>query len=114
MAYRVGKVGAMLREESQNKHLLRSRLIWVWEGNIKPMIEPLQAVIAQLPSIYKSAMLVGDVVRIYMSIYSNDCLYSYLRAYMMSLPETLYHYFSKMQCVAAACIVLGALLQERI
>ena len=28
------------------------------------MIEPFQAVIAQLPSIFKSAMLVGDVVRI--------------------------------------------------
>jgi hypothetical protein len=54
----------MLREESQHKHLLRSRLIGVWEGNIKSMIEPLQAVIAQLPSIFKSAMLVGDVVRI--------------------------------------------------
>ena len=28
------------------------------------MIEPLQAVTAQLPSTFKSAMLVGDVVRI--------------------------------------------------
>ena len=55
----------MLREESQNKHLLRSKLIFVWEGGMKRMIEPLQAVTAQLPSIFKSAMLVGDVVRIY-------------------------------------------------
>ena len=55
----------MLREESQKKHLLRSRLILVWEGGIKPMIEPAQAVVAQYPSIFKSAMLVGDVVRLY-------------------------------------------------
>ena len=54
----------MLREESQNKHLLRSKLIWVWEGGMKFMIEPVQAVIAEYPSIFKSAMLVGDVVRI--------------------------------------------------
>ena len=55
----------MLREESQNKHLLMSKLMWAWEGGIKLMIEPLQAVIAQLPSLFKSAMLVGDVVRLY-------------------------------------------------
>ena len=65
LAYQVGKIGVRLREESQHKHLLRSRLLGVWEGGIKTMIEPLQAVIAQLPSIFKSAMLVGDVVRHY-------------------------------------------------
>ena len=53
-----------MREESPNKHFLRSRLIWAWEGCIRLMVEPAQAVIAQLPSIFKSAMLVGDVVRI--------------------------------------------------
>ena len=53
-----------MREESQHKHLLRSRLVWVWEGGIKSMIEPLQAVVAEYPSIFKSAMRVGDVVRI--------------------------------------------------
>ena len=77
------------------------------------MIEPLQAVTAQLPSLLKSAMLVGDVVR-HMSIYCNACSSSYLHAYMINLPETLYHYFSKMQCVAASCIVLVAFMQERI
>lgn len=34
------------------------------EGGIKPMVEPLQAVIAQHPSLFKSAMLGGDVVRL--------------------------------------------------
>ena len=53
-----------MRDESQHKHLLRSRLIWAWEASMKSMIEPLQAVIAEYPSIFKSAMLVGDVVRI--------------------------------------------------
>ena len=64
LAYQVGKVGVTLREESQHRHLLRSKLVWVWEGSMKFMIEPLQAVTAQLPSVFKSAMLVGDVVRI--------------------------------------------------
>ena len=53
-----------MKEESQNNHLLRSRLIWVWEGSIRLMIEPFQAVIAEHPIVFKSAMLVGDVVRI--------------------------------------------------
>ena len=65
LAYQVGKVGVTLREESQHRHFLRSKLILVWDGSIKYMIEPLQAVTAQLPSIFKSAMLVGDVVRLH-------------------------------------------------
>ena len=64
LAYQVGKVGVTLREESQHRHFLRSKLILVWESSVKLMIEPLQAVTAQLPSVFKSAMLVGDVVRI--------------------------------------------------
>ena len=67
-----------MREESPNKHLLRSRLSWVWEGSIKFMVEPAQAVTAQLPSLFKSSMLVGDVVGIYAPI-TNAFLYSHLR-----------------------------------
>ena len=71
----MGKIGAMLREESQNKYLLRSRSFWVWEGNIKGLVEPFQAVVAQYPSLFKSAMLVDDVVRLYEQ-YSNAWPYS--------------------------------------
>ena len=88
-----------MREESQNKHILRSKLIWAWEGSIKLMVEPLQAVTAQLPSIFKSAMLVGDVVRI------DDHTMHPTHCATINLPETLYHYFSKMLCFLAACIV---------
>ena len=79
----------MLREESQHKHLLRSRLLGIWESAIKLMIEPAQAVVAQYPSIFKSAMLVGDVVRLYEQS-TNACCFSYLHAYMINLPETLF------------------------
>ena len=107
LAYQVGKVGVTLREESQHRHFLRSKLILVWDGSIKYMIEPLQAVTAQLPSIFKSAMLVGDVVRI------DDHTMHPTHCATINLPETLYHYFSKMLCFLAACIVMRALLQER-
>ena len=65
LAYQVGKVGVTLREESQHRHFLRSKLLGVWEGSIQMMIAPFQAVTAQFPSIFKSAMLVGDVVRLH-------------------------------------------------
>ena len=58
-------------------------------------------------------MLVGDVVRIDEHIL--QCLLLFLsHAYVINLPETLSHYFSKMQCVAVTRIVSEPLLQERI
>ena len=80
LSYQVGKVGVTLREESLNKHLLRSRLFGTWEGSMNIMIEPLQAVSAQFPSIFKSAMLVGDVVRLHEHILQclSSCLHDIL------------------------------------
>ncbi|KAL7533852.1 hypothetical protein ACHAXR_005484 [Thalassiosira sp. AJA248-18] len=65
LAYRVGKVGEYLREESPNRHSIRSRLSLIWEGGLRAVMEPAQAIIAIYPSLYDSAMLVGDVVSLW-------------------------------------------------
>ena len=92
----MGKIGVMLRESSSTKHLLRSRLYLQWEGGITVMIEPLQAVIAEYPSVFESAMLVGDVVRNIICVY-NAFLCAHPMLTMKSLLKTLYDCFSKMQ-----------------
>ena len=63
-AYRVGKVGECLRDESPNKHVLRGRLCHQWETTLRTAVEPVQAVLTLYPSIYDSAMISGDVVRV--------------------------------------------------
>lgn len=62
LAYRVGKVGEYLREESPHRHLLRSSLQLVWDSGLKLTMEPAQAIMSDFPSLFESAMLVGDVV----------------------------------------------------
>ena len=44
------------------------------EASIKFMIEPLQAVIAECPSVLESAMIVGDVVRMQHLHYTGETL----------------------------------------
>lgn len=65
LAYKVGKVGECLREESTNKHALRSLLCVAYEGSLKFMIEPTQAVLSLFPSLFDSAMLAGDIVSVF-------------------------------------------------
>ena len=62
LAYRVGKVSEYLREESPNRHHLRSRLTREWDAALKAVFEPAQAVTSVYPSLFESAMLTGDVV----------------------------------------------------
>ena len=67
-AYRIGKVGECLREESPNKHRIKSRLGWEWETNLKMLVEPAQAVSSTFPSLYESAMLVVSYYLLYIPI----------------------------------------------
>ena len=72
LAYQIGKIGQALREKSPKKHLLESLASRVWEGTLKVMIEPVQAVASEFASCFESAMLVGDVVRISGYIFLSD------------------------------------------
>ena len=58
-------MGEYLREESPNKHRLKSRLSWEWEARLKILVEPAQAVSSTFPSLYESAMLVVSYYLIY-------------------------------------------------
>ena len=102
LAYRVGKVGEKLREASPNKHLFKSRLTLFWDGSVKLMIEPLQAVAATFPSLFESSMLSGDVVRMD-PFSSSHCL-----VLMISL--LMYRYLNRTQCGAMLCRSLSCFI----
>lgn len=48
LAYQVGKIGERLREDSPNKHALRSQLIREWDNSVKIMIEPSELLFSKI------------------------------------------------------------------
>ncbi|KAL9184818.1 hypothetical protein ACHAXT_002595 [Thalassiosira profunda] len=61
LALQTGRVCEALIAESPQKHLLRSRLCNELWGALKMLREPVQAVTLELPEMYRSAMLSGDI-----------------------------------------------------
>ena len=61
LAGHLGKVSELLVEESSKKHRLRARLCIELYIALKLLREPWPSVVALLPGLYNSAMLVGDV-----------------------------------------------------
>ncbi|KAL9184820.1 hypothetical protein ACHAXT_002597 [Thalassiosira profunda] len=61
LALQIGRVCEALIAESPQKHLLRSRLCNELWGTLKLLREPVQAVTAEFPEMYRSAMLSGDI-----------------------------------------------------
>ena len=93
LGYRCGKVGEYLRESSPNKHILRSQFVNVWDGAMIMMIEPLQAAVANYPTLIESAMIAGDVV-------SMKYIFSFLNFYMKIIHSSTMHDYCAGMCLA--------------
>ncbi|KAL9178272.1 hypothetical protein ACHAXT_001700 [Thalassiosira profunda] len=61
LALQTGRICEALIAESPQKHLLRSRLCNELWGVLKMIQQPMQAVTAEFPEMYRSAMLSGDI-----------------------------------------------------
>ncbi|EED86246.1 predicted protein [Thalassiosira pseudonana CCMP1335] len=98
LGYNVGKIAEFLAEESPNRHNLRVRISFVWDGNTKLFVEPCQSVFSKIMWVYNSAKLNGDIDTAMVSA-MNYCFGMFLTGEKLEKEHLSHHMLNKVMCI---------------